>query len=174
MTLPCGCPEHFPDWHDREVDLGGTLVHTLSIPMLLHMPLAYAVYLARQHQLITQLGLQERWPGLVLTRTGFVRGSLTRLLESTRSPARNLRVLPRPFWVYALRHHGNLSTGHKLIQQMQMKIVDAGRRPRELYLSYLTCPRCAEGKGGEQILFLRHWEESALLQRRQSQRRERA
>src|SRR3569623_375398 len=71
-----------------------------------------------------------------------------------------------PYRIYAAVHHGNLSTGHKVIQQMQMKIVDAGRRPRELYLCYLTCPQCANSRGGEKILFLRHWEESALLQRR--------
>ena len=163
---PCACPPRYPDRNGRDVDLGGTLVHTLSIPMLMHMPLAYGVYLEKQQRMLMQLGLAEQWPGLVLTRTGFFRGSLTRLLEQTRSPARNLRTLARPYWVYAALHHGNLSTGHKVIQQMQMKIVDAGRRPRELYLCYLTCPQCANSRGGEKILFLRHWEESALLQRR--------
>lgn len=163
---PCACPPRYPDWNGRDVDLGGTLVHTLSIPMLMHMPLAYGVYLEKQQRMLMQLGLAEQWPGLVLTRTGFFRGSLTRLLEQTRSPARNLHTLARPYWVYAELHRGNLSTGHKVIQQMQMKIVDAGRRPRELYLCYLTCPQCADSRGGEKILFLRHWEESALLQRR--------
>ena len=166
MTPACGCPGNFPDWDKQDVDLGGILTHLLSIPMLMHMPLAYGLYLGRQQQMIEQLGLEERWPGLVLTRTGFFRGSLTRLLENARSPARNLRILPRPFWVYAALHQGNLSTGHKVIQHMQMKIVDAGRRPRELYLCYLTCPQCADMRGGEKILFLRRWEDSAILQRR--------
>ena len=166
MTLLCGCPERFPEWDDQDIDLGGTLVHRLPIPMLMHMPLAYGFYVGRQQQMINQLGLAERRPGLLLTRTGFFRGSITRLLENARSPARNLHVLPRPYWVYAVLHHGNLSTGHKVIQQMQARIVDAGRRPRELYLGYLTCPQCAEERGGEKILFLRHWQESAFLQRR--------
>lgn len=166
MTLSCGCPEHFPEWDNEDIDLGGKLVHALPIPMLMHMPLAYGLYVGRQQQMITQLGLTERWPGLLLTRTGFFRGSITRLLQNARSPARHLHVLSRPHWVYAVLHHGNLSTGHKVIQQMQARIVDAGRRPRELYLGYLTCPQCAERRGGEKILFLRHWEESAFLQRR--------
>lgn len=166
MTFSCGCPAHFPDWNGQDVDIGGTLVHNLSIPTLIHMPLAYGVYLGRQQQMITQLGLKERWPGLVLTRTGFFRGSLVRLLENERSPASNLKVLPRPFMVHAVLHHGNLSTGHKVIQQMQINIIDAGHRPKELYLCYLTCLRCAEERGGGKILFLRRWEESALLQRR--------
>src|SRR3569833_3315730 len=149
MTLLCGCPERFPEWDDQDIDLGGTLVHRLPIPMLMHMPLAYGFYVGRQQQMINQLGLAERRPGLLLTRTGFFRGSITRLLENARSPARNLHVLPRPYWVYAVLHHGNLSTGHKVIQQMQARIVDAGRRPRELYLVYLTCPQCAEERVGE-------------------------
>lgn len=166
MTLVCGCPEHFPAWDNEDIDLGGTLIHTLPIPMIMHMPLAYGLYTGRQGYMLGQLGLKERWPGLLLTRTGFFRGSITRLLENARSPARHLHVLPRPYWVYGVLHHGNLSTGHKVIQQMQAHIVDAGRRPRELYLGYLTCPKCAEQKGGEKILLLRHWEESAFLQRR--------
>lgn len=166
MTPACACPAHYPNWDGQDIDLGGMLAHILSIPTLLHMPLAYGVYLERQQQMVTQLGLKELWPGLVLTRTGFFRGSLTRLLEKTRSPSRHVQFLPRPFWVHGWLHYGNLSTGHKAIQQMQMKIIDAGHRPKELYLCYLTCPRCAEERGGEKILLLRRWEESALLQRK--------
>src|SRR3569833_860418 len=146
MTLLCGCPERFPEWDDQDIDLGGTLVHRLPIPNLMHMPLAYGFYVGRQQQMINQLGLAERRPGLLLTRTGIFRDSITRLMENARSPARNLHVLPRPYWVYAVLHHGNLSTGHKVIQQMQARIVDAGRQPRELYLGYLNCQQCAEKK----------------------------
>ena len=128
---PCACPPRNPDWHGRDVDLGGTLDHTLSLPMLKHKTLAYGVYLVILLRMLMQLVLAEQWPGLVLTSTGFFRGSLPRLLEQTRSPARNLRTLARPNRVYAALNHGNLSTGHKVIQQKQMKIVDDGRRPRE-------------------------------------------
>ena len=170
MTLACGCPEHFPDWDGQDIDLGGRLVHALSIPTFMHMPLAYELYVKRQQQSIEQLGLEEEWPGLVLARTGFLRGSIIRLLVNTRSPARNIHILPRPFWVRAALHRGNLSTGRKVIQRIQMELVDAGRRPKELYLSYLSCPNCNAERGGELILFLRRWEESAVLKKRLSKR----
>lgn len=164
--LACGCPETYPDWDRKDVDLGGQLAHVLSIPTLLHMPLAYELYLKRQQQVIEKLALREQWPGLVLTRTGFLRGSIMRLLQPDRSPARHVQVLSRPFWLRGALHHGNLSTGRKVIQAMQMEIIDLGRRPRELYLCYLTCPHCSDGRGGEKILFLRRWEESAVLKQR--------
>ena len=172
MMLDCGCPEVFPDWDGQDIDLGGLLVHTLPIPMLMHMPLAYELYVKRQQQAIEQLGLQEKWPGLVFARTGFLRGSITRFLENVRSPARHVGVLPRPYWIRAALHHGNISTGRKVIQGMQMALVDAGRRPRELYLSYLTCPHCGGDRGGDMMLFLRHWEESAALKKRLDRGRE--
>jgi hypothetical protein len=166
MTLACGCPERFPEWDGQDVDLGGQMVHSLPIPTLLHMPLAFELYVKRQQQMIDGLQLKEQWPGLVLVQTGFLRGAVIRLLESVRSPAHHLRVLPRPFRVRAALHHGNLSTARKVIQQMQMALVDAGRRPRELYLSYLTCPHCSDERGGDKMLLLRRWEESATLKKR--------
>lgn len=166
MTLPCGCPERIPDWDGQDLDLGGQLVHSLPMTTLLHMPLAFELYVKRQQQLIDALNLKEQWPGLVLVQTGFLRGALLRLLESMRSPARHLRVLPRPFCLRAALHQGNLSTARKPIQQMQMALVDGGRRPRELYLSYLTCPHCSGERGGEKMLLLRRWEESATLKKR--------
>ena len=63
-------------------------------------------------------------------------------------------------------HHGNLATAHKAITDMQMSLFDAGHRPRELYLCYLTCPRCSEQRGGEKMLLLRRWEKSERLAKR--------
>jgi hypothetical protein len=174
MMLACGCPGDYPDWDGQDLDLGGQLVHRLPIPMLMHMPLAYELYVKRQQQAVEHLGLKEKWPGLLFVRTGFLRGSITRLLENVRSPARNIHVLSRPFWVRAVLHHGNISTGRKVIQGMQMALVDAGRRPKELYFSYLTCPHCGADRGGEKMLFLRRWEESAVLKSRLDRRRETA
>ena len=172
MILSCGCPEEFPDWDGQDLDLGGQTVHTLPIPMLMHMPLAYELYVKRQQEAVVRLGLQEKWPGLVFARAGFFRGAIVRLLDNVRSPARHVHVLPRPFRVRAALHHGNISTGRKVIQGMQMALLDAGRRPKELYFSYLTCPHCSADRGGEKMLFLRRWEESAVLKRRLDQRRE--
>ena len=81
MSLSCACPEHYPDWDGKDINLGGQCVHTLSIPMFLHMPLSYEVYLKRQYNDIQGLQLKEPWPGLVLTRTGMFRGTIMRLLQ---------------------------------------------------------------------------------------------
>lgn len=170
MILECGCPEHYPDWDGKDVDLGGQQAHVLSIPTLMFMPLAYEAYLARQQAVIDQLQLKEQWPGLVLTRTGMLRGSLTRLLEPTISLARHIILLPREFHFYAVLHHGNVSTARKVIREMQMKLVDSGRVPKELYLCHITCGRCSDERGGEKILLLRRWIESPVLQKRIRQR----
>lgn len=162
----CGCPVVYPDWDDRDVDLGGWPVIQLPMPMFIHMPIAFDVYAGKQQRLIEQMDLQEPWPRLLLTRTGMIRGTLTRLLkQGSASMTRYFNTLPFPFLARARLHHGNLSTGHKVIQAMQMRLVDEGCRPRELYIAYLTCPVCSEQRG-EKILFLRRWTESAILKNR--------
>lgn len=162
----CGCPDVYPDWDDKDIDLGGCPVHQLSIPTLVHMPLAYDVYIGKQQHAIEHMELAELWPRLMLTRTGMWRGSLTRLLKpGTSSLSRNVFALPFPFIARGRLHQGNLSTGHKVIREMQMRLVDEGCRPRELYIAYLSCPACIE-KRGEKILFLRRWTESSVLKNR--------
>ena len=165
--LDCGCPESFPDWHDQDIDLGGQPIHRLPIPMLLYMPLAYELYTQKQRQEIENLQLQERWPGLRLTRSGLFRGSLTCLLEDKQSLSRHVGHLPYPFNVRGRLHHGNISTIRDSIRQVQMSLLDSGRMPKELYLCHLTCPHCSEQRGGDKILLLRRWQTSRALNRRQ-------
>ncbi len=170
MAAECGCPDIYPDWDDKDVDLGGCPVIELRMPMFMHMPLAHDLYAGRQQQLIERMEMQEPWPRLLLTRTGMLRGSLLRLLTpGTSSPSRFFRTLPFPFVARGKLHHGNLSTGHKVIREMQMRLVDEGCRPRELYIAYLSCPACIERRG-EKILFLRRWNESAILKNRRLKR----
>lgn len=170
MAADCGCPDVYPDWDGKDVDLGGAPVVELGIPTLIHMPLAFDLYAGRQQQLIEKMGLRELWPRLLLTRTGMLRGSLMRLLKpGMTSPSRFFKVLPFPFVVRAKLHHGNLSTGHKIIREMQMRMADEGCRPRELYIAYLSCPACSDVRG-EKILFLRRWTESKILKNRHLQR----
>jgi hypothetical protein len=136
----------------------------------MHMPLGYEAYLHRQQRALEQLHLRELWPGLVLTRTGLLRGSITRLLEDVSSPSRHLGYFPRPFQVRAHLHHGTVGTIRPAVQDMQAYLLDHGCMPGELYLCHLTCPRCAERRGGDKILLLRHWRESRLLRKKQQQR----
>ncbi len=171
--LDCGCPADFPAWNDEDIDLGGYCSHSLPIPNLFHMPLAFESYLQRQNQALQQLQLRERWPGLVLTRTGLFRGTITRLLEDASSLSRHVRYLPTPFMVYAKLHHGNVSTSRSAIRETQMILLDSGRMPKELYLCHLSCPRCETTRGGEQILLLRRWVESPTLKKRQQSRQRR-
>lgn len=169
MVSDCGCPDVYPDWDDRDVDLGGTPALVMPMPMLVHMPLAFDLYAGKQQRIIEQMDLQESWPRLLLTRTGMLRGRLIRLLrQGSTSMSRYFEVLPFPFVVRCKLHHGNLSTGHKVIRDMQMRLVDEGCRPRELYISYLSCPACSERRG-EKILFLRRWTESGVLKHRRDE-----
>jgi len=172
----CPCPERYPDWDGQDVDLGGWCVHQMPIKTFFHMPIAYDMYLAKQAENVAQLGLRERWPGLVLTRTRLFGGSLTRLLEDAESPSRLVHYLPSPFNVSVFLHHGGIGSVSKAVHEHQIRLVEQGRRPKELYLAHLTCPVCEQRKGGDKILVLRRWVASrrmaANVARRQRQPRE--
>lgn len=175
MAPDCSCPSSYPDWrHGQDIDLGGYRTHTLPIPTLMHMPLSYELYVQRQQQALEQLQLREIWPGLVLTRTGFLRGGITRLLEDAPSLSRHVGYFPRPFQVRAHLHQGNVSTIRQAVRDIQAALLDVGCMPKELYLCHLTCPRCAGERGGERILLLRHWVKSELLGKRRAARAARA
>lgn len=162
----CPCPTDYPRWHEQDIDLSGRAVHRLTIPAFLYMPLSYDVYLQRQHNNIEQLELEEQWPGLVLTRTGFIRGEILRLLKNANSPSRFVMSLGGSFNVRGYLHEGGIGTIKKSTHQLQMQLFDMGRMPKELYLCYLTCPACREEKGGDKILLLRRWQHSSTLAKR--------
>lgn len=166
MTLECGCPEESPDWDNRDVDLGGEAVLALPIPTFLHMPMGYEVYLGRARHLITQLELEPRWPDFYLTRTGWMRGRILCPLTSADSPSRHVTRLPKPFQLRGKLHQGDIGTIKNSVREMQAELLDAGRMPKELYLSYLTCPLCQAQRGGAKILLLRRWEQSSRLSKR--------
>jgi hypothetical protein len=163
MILECGCPGDYPDWHQQDVDLSHHAAHVLPIPTFLHMPLSYDLYRQRQQGEIEQLELREIWPGFALTRTGFFRGRLIRLLENGESPSRHVTNLEGSLKLYGLLHEGGIGTIREPVRQQQMALLDKGRMPKELYLSYLTCPRCSEQRGGEKILLLRRWKDNPRL-----------
>lgn len=166
MSQECDCPSSFPDWDKQDVDLGGAFAHVLTVPMFLHMPVGFEAYVERQKQILERLRLIERWPGLVLARSAAFRGQIIRLLEDAVCPASHLEYLPSPFKVRASLHHGGIGTIARGIKLVQSELLEKGRVPRELYLCYLTCPRCSGQRGGDQILLLRRWTESQALQQR--------
>lgn len=166
MTRDCLCPEQYPDWHQKDIDLGGHCIHSIPIASFLNMPMAYEMYLGRQQQEIDSLKLKEIWPGLVLTRTGLWRGTIIRLLEESSSLSRHVSHLPHPFHVHGYLHQGNVSTIRSAIRTVQMQLLDSGRMPKELYLCHLTCPHCSADRGGDRILVLRRWQYRAGLNRR--------
>ncbi|MFP5344047.1 MAG: hypothetical protein C4528_07525 [Gammaproteobacteria bacterium] len=170
MTLACGCPESFPGWHEQDINLGGRLTHSVSIPAFLHMPISYELHRERQRLTLHRLGLKEQWPGLVLLRTGLLRGKILRLLEPAASPASGLNYLPQPFWVRGLLHQGPISAMAQGVRRVQSALIQTGKKPLELYVSHLTCPHCAEQRGGEKILLLRRWTESPALLKRVNKR----
>lgn len=170
MILECGCPGEYPDWHDQKIDLSHHTAHVLPIAAFFYMPLSYETYRQRQQQEIEQLDLNELWPGFALTRTGFLRGQIIRLLETTNSPSRHFKHLDSNFQVHGYMHDGGIGTIRKSIREQQMTLLDSGDIPKELYLSYLTCPRCSDERGGERILLLRRRKSSRRLGKKVSNR----
>lgn len=167
MNAPaCLCPNHYPEWHEKDIDLSGLPTHTLPMPTLLHMPLSYDTYVQKQQSDIDSLELQEQWPGLVLTKSGFFRGELIRVLTNGDSPSRFIRFLAPDFKLRGFLHQGDIGTIKQTTRHLQNQLFDLGRMPKELYLCYLTCPLCRDKKGGDKILVLRRWSESPTLSRR--------
>lgn len=168
----CACPEHYPDWDGKDVDLSAQCVHELSFPTFFHMPLAYDTYVKKQAENLQQLELKEKWPGLILTRTGFWRGKLIRLLETEQTASRLVKYLPAPFNVRVNLHQGGMGTVAQTIQAQHIKLSDMARSAKEMYLVHLTCPVCEARKGGDRILVIRRWVENPHLAIRLQKRRE--
>lgn len=172
MTLPCGCPQHFPEeWGGQDIDLGGWLVHEQSAPMVLHFPIAFDLYRKRQVEDIARLGLTERWPGFALTRSAAFRGGHLRLLEDEDCAARRVHHLPSPFRLRVAMHRGDVGSVRPIIRNMQTELIEEGRMPREIYLAYLTCPVCAADRGGNRMMVLRRWTPSKKLKESLEKRR---
>lgn len=165
MNESCACPASYPDWDGKDVSLAGLCVHELSLPTLFHMPLAYDLYVRKQAENIHQLGLQEKWQGLVFVRTGFVRGQLLRILEDAQSPSSQVKYLATPYDAAVTLHPGGIGTITKSVQAQQMKMFDEGKSAKELFLAHLTCPVCSERKGGDKILLVRRWVANARLKK---------
>ncbi|MBL1277238.1 MAG: hypothetical protein COB30_014235 [Ectothiorhodospiraceae bacterium] len=166
MILECGCPGEYPDWHGLDIDLANHAAHVLPIASFLHMPLSFELYRQRQQSDIEQLEITERWPGFALTRTGWLRGKMIRLLEDTSSPSRHFQRLPADFQLHGFLHEGGIGTMRNSVRKQQETLLDGGRMPKKMYLSYLTCPRCSEERGGDRILLLRRWRPSKRLAER--------
>jgi len=171
--LDCGCPSEFPQWDGEDVDLGAWLVHEQRVPMFLHMPIGYEAALDRQHKDIKRLHLTERWPGFVLTQSAAFRGRILCPLSEDTSPARRTLRLSNPFHVRCKLIHGDIGGSVRgAVQTMQSALFDEGKMPKELFLVYLTCPRCRDERGGIKIMLLRHWVNSKkLLTRLDKQRK---
>ncbi|MFQ5344674.1 MAG: hydrolase [Mariprofundus sp.] len=166
MRLECGCPSEFPDWDGQDIDLGATLVHEQASAMFFHMPIGFEACLDRQHHDIGKLGLNEQWPGFVLAESGMFRGRILALLTEDNSPARKTYRLKNPYMLRVQLFKGNIRDIKTSIRQMQSELFDEGRMPKNLFLSYLTCPRCQQERGGTRIMLLRHWVRSPKLEQR--------
>lgn len=168
MMLECGCPSEYPDWHNQDIDLAHHCAHVLPIASFLHMPLSFETYKQRQQQEVEQLELHECWPGFALTRTGWLRGKMIRLLKDSESPSRHFQRLGSDFQVRGFLHEGGIGTVRNSVREQQMQLLDSGRMPKEMYLAYLTCPVCSEARGGDRILLVRRWRASSRLAKKTS------
>jgi len=163
MSESCHCPKQFPDWDGKDIDLQGQCIQKLSIPTFFHMPMAIEAYQQRQQREVDNLELPEQWPGLTLTNTGFLRGSLIRPLENVDSPSRHVEFISGSFNLRGLLHEGDIGTIKPAGRKLQSSLFDQGKIPKELYLAYLTCGHCEADRGGHKILLLRRWSASTTL-----------
>jgi len=166
MIRECGCPSEYPEWHNQDIDLSGQCIHTMPTSCFLHMPIASELYAKRQQTEIENLELEEEWPGLALNRTGMFRGKRIRLLKHNRSASRRISYLPSPFNVRVQIHKGNVSTLQVPVREMSIALIESGKRPKELYLVHLNCPRCQKTEGNDRIMLMRRWIDAPGLKRK--------
>ncbi len=164
--LPCGCPSDFPDWDGKDINLGGELVHSQKLRMFMHMPVGFEARLDMQLKDMQRLDLHARWPGFVFSRSAMFRSQLLCLLADEDSPARNVMRLPRPFHLRVSLFHGDVADVRQEVSRMQSSLLDEAKMPKELYLAYLTCPRCQDERGGMQVMLLRRWCDHPRLRQR--------
>ncbi len=163
----CACPDTYPDWDGKTLDLGGSCIHEMKIASFFHMPVAYDMYVSKQAANIHHLGLVEKWPRFVLTKTGMWGGKIICLVEDSSSPSRLVNFIPGSFWVKAQMHHGGIGSIHKVVHKMQIAMIEEGCMPKEFYLAHLTCSFCVERKGGEdKILIVRRFVPNKRIQER--------
>lgn len=154
----CKCPRQYPaEWDGKDIDLGGRCTHIMSIPMFMHMPIAYDTYINKQDTELANLEIEETWPNFTLTKTGGFRGQLIRLLEPNQSPSRRIQYLPSPFNVRVEIHPGDVGGIQRPLRAMSLDLLEEKKRPKELYLCHLTCAICADERGGQKIMLLRRW-----------------
>ena len=91
---------------------------------------------------------------------------MIRLLQDCESPSRHFQRLPADFQLHGLLHEGGIGTVRTSVRKQPEILLDSGRMPKEMYLSYLTCPRCSEKRGGDRILLLRRWRSSQRLEQK--------
>lgn len=167
MTELCPCPESYPDWGGRSVDLSGFCVHGMKTTSILHMPVAFDMYVSKQAANVEHLELEELWPGFVLSKTGMWGGQILRLLKSSEESASRLVYhLPPPFLVMAELHDGGVGSVPKAVHKMQIAMIEKGCMPKEFYLAHVTCDLCAERKGGDKILIVRRYVPNERVQKR--------
>ncbi|MDH5256953.1 MAG: hypothetical protein OEX07_03065 [Gammaproteobacteria bacterium] len=160
----CPCPEEYPDWDGKSINLSGYCVHEMKISSFFHMPVAYDMYVSKQAENIQSLELTERWPGFILTKTGMFGGKIIRILENAQSPSRLVHYIPGDFLVMAEMHDGGIGTTPKAAHKMQIAMVEKGCMPKELYLAHLTCDVCRDKKGGDKVLMLRRYTANKRVQ----------
>jgi len=87
-------------------------------------------------------------------------------LTEENSPARNIEILKNPFHLRVHLLHGDVTDIRKQVRKMQSELLDEGLMPKELYMSYLTCPLCEEERGGKRLLLIRRWLKNTKLKNR--------
>jgi len=153
----CLCPDIYPDWSDTTIDLGGYCIHRLPMSCFFFMPFAYDHTVAKQTHSTNALGVEELWPNFAMTKTSLFKGYMLRLLKAADSPSHHIQFLPSPYHIHATLHYGTMGTIHTTVRAQQTQLIDLGRKPKTLLLAHLSCPVCADRKGGEKILVMRHW-----------------
>jgi len=70
--------------------------------------------------------------------------------------------------------HGDVADMRQVVRLMQSELLDEALLPKELFLSYLTCPACEEERGGKRLMILRHWVKSAKLEKKLQRRQQKS
>ncbi len=151
----CDCPEiKDQDWHNKEMNWSGKIFYFEDVPHFLNIPLGLE---KRQHgmlEAIQRKGYTIANREMILHQPGLFKG---RILIEIDDPEQydanviqleNTRVLTRVY-------HGSRAGIKNAVEELKVFAQDRVHvLPGTIYLWYVTCPKCAQSRGGDKTVLL--------------------
>lgn len=153
----CGCPViNRSDWEFKEHEWDGRAFYTKKLNLLLHIPLGIGKKIEKLMDEVGDKGYTLSEPVQILTKDGAFCGKVMVGLKKTY-PADGNVVVFRKAKLFSKVHAGPYNRLYESVMDLQDHVkAKTGKKPREFYFWYASCPDCFETKDAQKtIVFAR-------------------